>query len=123
MTIYPPSTWKPFKALNVRTHRTKSPVEFFLKEEALRLHDLQSAITRLYFDENQNLVGYFTLYNDLVSLHKRQIEKYERDFKWNSPNYRYFPAVKLHYLGVDQRYRDWAMENTCYRKRSISLTT
>jgi hypothetical protein len=36
-------------------------VEMFLKEQALNLHQLRSAITRLYFDENQNLVGYFTL--------------------------------------------------------------
>lgn len=36
-------------------------VELFLKEYAFRLHKLNSAITRLYFDDTENLVGYFTL--------------------------------------------------------------
>jgi hypothetical protein len=34
-------------------------VEMFLKEKALHLHEMQNAITRLYFDEDQNLVGFF----------------------------------------------------------------
>lgn len=81
-------------------------VEIFLKEEALQLHRLQTAITRLYFDNENNLVGYFTLHNDLVHLLKSQIERYRREFEWDLPRYKYLPAVKLHYLGVDRRHRE-----------------
>lgn len=80
-------------------------VELFLKEEALALHRLQTAITRLYFDNEDNLVGYFTLHNDLVKLMKNQKEKYEEKFAWDLPKYKFLPAVKLHYLGVDRRHR------------------
>ena len=81
----------------------ESSVELFLKEQALKLHQLRSAATRLYFDENQNLVGYFTLYNDHVHLFPNQKSKY----LWTLPDdLDLFPAVKLHYLGVDIRHRD-----------------
>lgn len=74
----------------------------FLKEHALNLHQLRSAVTRLYFDENQNLVGYFTLHNDLVHVFSNQRKKHE----WKLPmNIDHFPAIKIHYLGVDKRYR------------------
>jgi hypothetical protein len=70
-------------------------VEFFLKEQALKLHQLRSAVTRLYFDENQNLVGYFALYNDHVQVFPNQKTKH----RWNLPDgLDLFPAVKLHYL-------------------------
>lgn len=78
-------------------------VELFLKEKASELHQLRSAITRLYFDKHQNLVGYFTLYNDHIHVHKNQKIKH----RWNlSQDIDQFPGVKIHYLGVDHRYRD-----------------
>ncbi|UOF90762.1 GNAT family N-acetyltransferase [Fodinisporobacter ferrooxydans] len=77
-------------------------VAIFLKEHALRLHKLQSAITRLYFDENQNLIGFFTLFNDHVSIHKGIVKKEN----WELPNeLSQFPAIKLHYFGVDSRFQ------------------
>ncbi|MFC4767994.1 N-acetyltransferase [Effusibacillus consociatus] len=76
-------------------------VELFLKEYAINLQHLGPAITRLYFDDHQNLVGYFTLYNDHVQIREEQVVKNE----WALPEFKYFPAVKLHYLGVDSRYR------------------
>lgn len=80
-------------------------VERFLKEEAFSLHKFQTAITRLYFDNENHLVGYFTLHNDLVQLMKSQKEKYEEKFAWELPKYKFLPSIKLHYLGVDSRYR------------------
>jgi ribosomal protein S18 acetylase RimI-like enzyme len=78
-------------------------VELFLKEKALKLHQLRSAVTRLYFDENQKIVGYFALYNDHVHVFGNQMMKHG----WNLPEgLDLFPAVKLHYLGVDIRCRD-----------------
>jgi len=77
-------------------------VELFLKEKALVLHQLRSAITRLYFDENQNLVGYFTLYNDHIHVFASQKAKHG----WNlAPDLGQFPGVKIHYFGVDIRHR------------------
>jgi hypothetical protein len=64
-------------------------LETFLKEQALKFHQLRSAVTRLYFDENQNLVGYFTLHNDLIHVFNCQKIKHG----WNLPDtHDFFPA-------------------------------
>lgn len=77
-------------------------IELFLKEQAIKLQQLRSAVTRLYFDENHNLVGYFTLYNDLIHVWAGQAQRHN----WVLPDtHDYFPAVKLHYLAVDQKFR------------------
>jgi hypothetical protein len=62
------------------------------------LHKLKTAITRLYFDENQNLVGFFTLHNDLVRLAKNQKKKLNEEHKWHLAKYNLLPSVKLHYI-------------------------
>lgn len=81
----------------------ESDVSLFLKEEALRFHLLNMARTRLYFDEDHNLVGYFTVYNDLMEFSNRQRRKH----RYSLPaRHRYYPALKLHYLGVDERHRN-----------------
>lgn len=77
-------------------------VDLFLKEKALNLQLQKTAITRLYFDENQNVVGYFTLHNDLIQIFKNQQKKN----KWQLPDeLQYFPALKVYYLGVDLNFR------------------
>jgi DNA-binding XRE family transcriptional regulator/ribosomal protein S18 acetylase RimI-like enzyme len=84
-------------------------VEMFLKEKALHLHEMQTAITRLYFDEDQNLVGFFTLHNDIVSLQRHQMAEFKQKYDWRFPediDIFYYPSVKLHYLGVDRRHRE-----------------
>lgn len=78
-------------------------VALFLREEALNYHQLNMAKTRLYFDENHNLVGFFTVLNDLFELSNRQKVKHKY---YNFPPYRFFPAIKLHYLGIDRRERE-----------------
>ena len=78
----------------------------FLKEQAFGLHHVNSAITRLYFDSNRNLVGYFTLYNDMVSINNDLRKKHDL---LHMPRIKYLLAVKLHYLGVDDRYRKQGM--------------
>lgn len=78
-------------------------VEQFLKEKALYLQSLGSAVTHLYFDEYQNLIGYFTLYNGEVVVGKEK----RRKENWKLPKGRQnrFPAIYIHYLGVDRRFR------------------
>ncbi|MBE7897179.1 GNAT family N-acetyltransferase [Paenibacillus polymyxa] len=83
-------------------------VENFLKEKALLLHELQTARTRLYFDDNDKLVGFFTLHNDLIAINPKQRDRLESLYGWTLPkdsDLTQFPSVKLHYLGVDTKYR------------------
>jgi ribosomal protein S18 acetylase RimI-like enzyme len=77
-------------------------VAVFLKEHALGLHLINSAITRLFFDDNRNLIGYFTLYNEMVFMSEEKRRKHDLD---HMPKDKHLPAVKMHYLGVDERYR------------------
>ncbi|HDR5354194.1 TPA: GNAT family N-acetyltransferase [Bacillus thuringiensis] len=80
----------------------ESEVEEFLKEKAMIYHLRNMARTRLFFDEDHNLVGYFTVFNDHVCLGRSKRQK----AKIVSPQgENHFPAIRLHYLGVDDRYR------------------
>ena len=77
-------------------------VEIFLKKDAYELQDHKCATTRLYFNDLGQFIGYFTLFNETVQIGKAKFEKY----KWQRPSgLRYFPAVKIYYLGVDERFR------------------
>lgn len=81
---------------------SEKEVEIFLKKDAWELQDYNMAVTRLFFNENKDLVGYFTLYNDEVPRMNKEKMKKEN---WNLPNTeKYFPAIRLHYFGVDERY-------------------
>lgn len=51
-------------------------VEVFLKKDAWELQDCNMAVTRLFFNKNEELVGYFTLFN--VSLPKMNKEKIKK---------------------------------------------
>ncbi|MFC3883764.1 GNAT family N-acetyltransferase [Bacillus songklensis] len=80
----------------------ESSVETFLKEEALSLQRYNMAITRLFFDGNQNLVGYFTVFNDMLQRIGRDKRK---KLNWDLISADFYPAIRIHYLGVDERYR------------------
>ncbi|WP_044479101.1 GNAT family N-acetyltransferase [Paenibacillus antibioticophila] len=77
-------------------------VRRFLVEQAWELQKLNLADTRLYFNESDELIGYFTLYNDMMQIGKHKRRKHGLA---SLPSYKYYPSVKLHYLGVDSRYR------------------
>ncbi|MNJ53295.1 Acetyltransferase (GNAT) family protein [compost metagenome] len=77
-------------------------VRDFLVEQAYELQKQNLASTRLYFDTSGDLVGYFTLYNDMMQIGKRKRRKHGLA---SLPEYKYYPAIKLHYFGVDSRYR------------------
>lgn len=78
-------------------------VEIFLKEYALEYQQTGSAVTRLYFDYEDNLIGYFTLFNDVVLID----DYYKQIHNWNLPEDIYvFPSVRIHFLGVDKKYRN-----------------
>jgi GNAT superfamily N-acetyltransferase len=84
-------------------------VEEFLKEHALRLQENNMTVTRLFFNASGELVGYFTLFNDAVPrIGKHKIEKEQ----WALPNSKFFPAIRLHYIGVDKRYTKQGIGHT-----------
>ncbi|MBY0217910.1 GNAT family N-acetyltransferase [Paenibacillus illinoisensis] len=89
-----------FQMLNTPDERN---VRAFLQNCALELHERQTAVTRLYFDQEDKLVGFFSLHNDLVKVSPSLILEH----RWNliTEGLTHFPAIKLHYLGVDARYR------------------
>jgi GNAT superfamily N-acetyltransferase len=84
-------------------------VEMFLKEEALYYQEHGITITRLCFDEHHNLVGYFTLFNDLVQRIGKQKRK---KLQWELPSLDFYPAIRLHYFGVDERFRKQGIGHT-----------
>lgn len=79
-----------------------SQVDAFLKEEAFNLMDRNLVRTRLFFDENQNLVGFYSLFNDTIKMNKQK--RLEMDILLPD-GVAVIPAIRLHYLGVDKRYR------------------
>lgn len=80
-------------------------VEVYLREKA-ELHQRQrTTSTRLFFNESGEMVGYYTVLTDLVQIGKGK----QKDMNWNLDRIRSmgkFPAIKIHYIGVDRRYRD-----------------
>ncbi|MFB5763918.1 hypothetical protein [Paenibacillus medicaginis] len=77
-------------------------VRSFLVEQAIKFQKLNLTNTRLYFNEQGDFVGYFSLYNDMMQIGKSKRRKHKLS---SLPSYKYYPAVKLHYLGVDLRHR------------------
>lgn len=78
-------------------------VVMYLRLHAAVHHRQNLTCTRLFFNESGKMVGYFTILTDLVEI---GIGK-RRDMGWDlDERIRHFPAIKLHYLAVDSRYRN-----------------
>ncbi|MRS25826.1 GNAT family N-acetyltransferase [Bacillus sp. RIT694] len=100
-------------------------VEDYLKEKAMIYHLGNLARTRLFFDENHNLIGYFSVFNDHVFIGK---DKSKKENLVAPSGEKFFPAIRLHYLGVDSRYRGkrygeqilMAVFEHCYKVSLIS---
>lgn len=79
-------------------------VEIFLKEYALKYHQNNLAKTRLYFNENRELIGYFTLFTDYITVPKSK--RNQNQWKLTSVHGKQmYPAIRLHYLGIDEKFR------------------
>ncbi|MGE7879116.1 hypothetical protein [Peribacillus muralis] len=58
--------------------------------------------TRLFFDTEKNLVGFYSLFNDTIKMNKQK----RLELKIKLPDQvNVIPAIRLHYIGVDDRYR------------------
>lgn len=99
----------------------------FLRNNALDLHKRQTVVTRLYFNQdNDDMVGFFSLHNDFVDIEPSII----RENGWNlrTDDQSYYPALKLHFLGVDARYRQqgigkYLMNEVMYIAKDIALSS
>lgn len=77
-------------------------VQLFLQEQALDLMERNLVRTRLFFDENQNLIGFYSLFNDTVKMNKYK----RKEVGILLPKeVKEIPAIRLHYIGVDNRFR------------------
>ncbi|MFC7785645.1 GNAT family N-acetyltransferase [Rossellomorea sp. GCM10028870] len=76
-------------------------VESFLKKESFKLELLNIAKTTVFLDDDDNLIGYFTLFNDSTTVSNTKLKK--MDFKPN--NFSLYPSVRIHFFGVDSNYR------------------
>lgn len=77
-------------------------VETFLKEEAFPLMERNLVRTRLFFDQQKNLIGFYSLFNDTIKMNKQK----RKQLDINLPDkVKEIPAIRLHYIGVDNRYR------------------
>mgnify|MGYP001617923974 CR=1 FL=1 len=73
----------------------------FLQEDALDNQEKRISITYLWFlKETNELIGYFTLLNDKITL-KGNLEKF---FKDKNINYSTLPSLKIARLAVDNRF-------------------
>ncbi|PHF60771.1 GNAT family N-acetyltransferase [Bacillus wiedmannii] len=95
-------TEKHFKSISTFSCSKEPEVENFLKEDAYKYNISNMARTRLFFDESHNLIGYFTVFNDHVEVCK---SKRQSEHLSAPKGERNFPAIRLHYLGVDDKYQ------------------
>ncbi|MBK5458030.1 GNAT family N-acetyltransferase [Peribacillus sp. TH27] len=77
-------------------------VDSFLKEESINLMDRNFVRTRLFFDNEKNLVGFYSLFNDTIKMNKQK--RLELQVKLPD-QVKVIPAIRLHYIAVDEKYR------------------
>ncbi|MCY8134604.1 GNAT family N-acetyltransferase [Bacillus spizizenii] len=73
----------------------------FLNEKAIIYQASGVANTTLYYDDKDNLVGFYTLFNDHIEISKNKIRSYRLP-----SNLTFFPSVRLHYFATDSRYQE-----------------
>lgn len=89
-----------FKCINIEG---SNHVQLFLQEHAINLMERNLVRTKLFFDLNDNLIGYYSLFNDTIKINKK---KREQLGVYLPQNVKEIPAIRLHYLGVDDDYRN-----------------
>ncbi|GAA0440995.1 hypothetical protein GCM10008983_17600 [Lentibacillus halophilus] len=79
-------------------------VETFLREDALRLEESNACRTHLYFYDN-DLIGFYSLFTDYVNLVSSKRDKEGWKDVATAMDSQAFPAIRLHYFGIDEKYR------------------
>ncbi|MGY4796390.1 GNAT family N-acetyltransferase [Lysinibacillus fusiformis] len=99
--------WKYIRELDAKILNTfkctdEPIVEEYLINEALK-NDLELyTTTRVLIDDQSNIIGYYSMYNDIVTVGGDKKRKFDIQH-WTSINS--FPSVRLHYLGVSDEFR------------------
>ncbi|QKY70399.1 GNAT family N-acetyltransferase [Lentibacillus sp. CBA3610] len=78
-------------------------VETFLQQEAFKLMQRNLVRTRLFFDGDQNLIGFYSLFNETIKMNKQKREEVQI---YLPQKVKEIPAIRLHYIGVDSRYQN-----------------
>lgn len=82
-------------------------VQTFLQEESLELMERNLVRTRLFLDQDRNLIGFYSLFNNVIKINKSK----RKELDVFLPNeVREIPAIRLHYFGVDNKYMNQATE-------------
>lgn len=77
-------------------------VNNFFRYDALIMHEKNMANTKLFFNEDDELVGYITLFNDTFRrINKQKLLKE----KWDIDIADFYPAIRLHFMGVNKNYQ------------------
>ncbi len=97
-------------------------VKKYLIDEALNNHTMNLAKTKIFYNKDGNIVGFFSLYNDMMQIGRKKRRKHKLT---ELPSYKYYPAIKLHYMGVDSRYRnkrygEWILLSVIHQVKEIS---
>lgn len=77
-------------------------VDNFLKNDAFIMQEHNMANTKLFFNTSNELVSYITLFNDIFKrINKQKLLKENWDLEVSE----FYPAVRLHYIGVNKAYQ------------------
>lgn len=78
-------------------------VEHYLKNEAIMNENHHYTRTKLIVKDGE-VIGYFSLFNEMVEIGRKKATK--NGWYIMQDSYNTFPAVRLHYLGVEDTYRN-----------------
>ncbi|KEZ47164.1 hypothetical protein GS18_0220125 [Metabacillus indicus] len=90
-------------SINNFTCSDEERVEEFFKHNAKKYDFEMLARTHVLLDGEEVIVGFFTLFNEEVEVGVKKAEKLYSHLYRESFNL--FPAVRLHYIGIDDLYR------------------
>lgn len=77
-------------------------VQDFLQNEALDYMKRNIARTRLFFEGDNNLVGFYSLFNDTIKINRQKRESMDIRLPHGVSD---IPAIRLHFIGVDNAYQ------------------
>ena len=93
--------------INTFSCNDEKRVEEYFKNEAKINDNYLLNRTRVLLSNKNEIIGFYSLYNDLTLIGKKKAKGYGWDImqdKYNS-----FPALRLHYLGLNDCYRGKGM--------------
>lgn len=78
-------------------------IQLFLQEQATDLMKRNLVRAKLLLDKNKCIIGFYSLFNDTIKLNKKKREQLNVHLPHNVKE---IPSIRLHYIGVDNKYRN-----------------